>query len=348
MEHMVLDKSPGLVAIDEYECVHHHLELVNVIGDGNCFWRALYHQIDHPHTGRGWRVLKEKVMWILEHSNGQLGFAPSVSWDLLCYQQAMEDAWASELSISAASFLLRRPLVVLSDHRLVVFNPSNADRTLTPVTLWCSGQHFQSVHRVSTSMGDSIASVAGMWRGGGRKAAAKRERKQDNVVLPPGDLDVDLSDGTMRVVATTEMVDKCKEELPEKTGASDNEVDVLSVIRRRRELPGVSGSSAAFAKLFEECESTFATSLKDVQKHNPDSSGCIRNRVDELYSIVDDTFPLLKDTDPRLRRTVVCLLTCYKLRITDYVILEQVSGLHTLTPLFIISQQGRIPYQTYS
>ena len=57
----MLDKARGFVAIDDYERVHHHLELINVLGDGNCFWRALHCQVDRPPTRRHWWDLKDDV-----------------------------------------------------------------------------------------------------------------------------------------------------------------------------------------------------------------------------------------------------------------------------------------------
>ena len=329
IERKVLEKAPGFVAIDDYECVHHYLELINVLGDGNCFWRALHQQVDRQPTGRSWCDLKDDVMRVLWQSNGQLGFVTSEDWALMCHQQSMDGAWASELSIAAAALLLHRPILVMSDHRMGAFTPCNAENDTSPIRLWCTGQHFQVVHRVSTTMGDLIASAPGMWRGGGKRAAAKREAKADRATLPPGDIEVDISDGFPRVVpdiaARDEELTKCKEELQDKTDTADGEVDIVAVMRRRRELPGAAKSHSAFTALFSKYEASFSASLSDVQKSNPDSAGSIRDRVTGLYKLVDDAMPLLRDDDPRLRRAVVCLLACYKLRITDYVILEQVA-----------------------
>ena len=149
--------------------------------------------------------------------------------------------------------------------------------------------------------------------------------------MPPGEIDVDVSDGVPRVIpdatAREEKFTKCKEEIPDKPDTPDAEVDIVAVMRRRRELPGAAKSHSVFIALLNKYEASFSASLSDVQKSSPDSTGSIRARVTELYKMVDDSMPVLRDNDPRLRRAVVCLLACYKLRITDYVILEQVARL---------------------
>ena len=73
-----------------------------------------------------------RVLW---QSNRQLGFVSSEDWELMCRQQSLDGTWASELSISAASLLLRRPILVMSDHRLGVFTPCNAEKNISLIRL---------------------------------------------------------------------------------------------------------------------------------------------------------------------------------------------------------------------
>ena len=275
---------------------------------------------------------------VMSNHNGRLGYVESSQWPLLCQQQSAADAWASELSISAAALLLRRPILVYTDCRMGVFRPVTTDTTLQPVRLWCDGQHFQVVKMVCTEVGGRIASVPAIWRGGGRKGGAKRALTRAPTVPTPmaaDNMEVDVSDGVPRVIPSDDHVGestanlRCKAEETSQMDENENtEADLIATMRMRRSMPGAARSKVDFDAMFNSYETTFTQSSAAIRKAQPDSGGCISARVNELYGQVDGRFPMLKDLDPRLRRALVCLLACYRLRITDYVILEQVTVCH--------------------
>ena len=147
-----------------------NLKLVNVRGDGNCFFRAIAHQM-YGGESQHQKVREEAVQEVIKNSNRHRNFVAG-SFDKYVSNLSTDREWADNAAIQATSNAFRISTEILNDSERIpsyTILPFDKDSVASPQHVVVG--YIDNVHYVSTEFHEPFPPA--MW--GGSIAGSSRE-----------------------------------------------------------------------------------------------------------------------------------------------------------------------------
>ena len=146
------------------------MKLVNVCGDGNCFFRAIAHQL-YGDESQHQKVREEAVQEVIKNSNRYSNFVAG-SFDKYVSNLSTDREWADNAAIQATSNAFRISIEILNDSERIpsyTILPFHEDYVASPQHVVVG--YIGNVHYVSTEFHEPFPPA--MW--GGSIAGSSRE-----------------------------------------------------------------------------------------------------------------------------------------------------------------------------
>ena len=126
-----------------------NLKLVNVRGDGNCFFRAIAHQL-YGDESQHQKIREEAVQEVIKNSNSYRNFVAG-SFDKYISNLSTDREWADNAAIQATSNAFRISIEILNDSESIpsyTILPFDKDSVASPQHVFVG--YIGNVHYVST------------------------------------------------------------------------------------------------------------------------------------------------------------------------------------------------------